>query len=280
MTSNKPWYNGKHYSLFFLKEGLVMIKKTRNFIILISIVFAFGIAFWIQQMRYAHMPEIPNVIIVGTSADYPPFSFKQDAKIIGFDIDVAMEAIKRLGKKTVIKDIPFELLIPQAMMGEVHIIAAGLSKTAEREQQVYFSKPYIIDNPLVILTSAKNPRINSLNDLIEKRIAVPAGHVADLYMSKLTHLAIDRVPTLANAIKALQSNKVDAIATELISVPKFLEENEQENFNVFIISESTETIALAISKMFPELAQKVSDALEQMHKDGTINQLQQKWNLT
>lgn len=256
-----------------------MIKKTRNFIILISIVFAFGIAFLIQQLRYAHMPEIPEVVVIGTSADYPPFSFKEDHKIIGFDIDVATEAVKRLGKKALIKDIPFELLIPQAMMGEIHCIAAGLSKTPEREQKVYFSKVYSLDNSLVVLTNAQGTMINSLEDLVNKQVIVNKGYTADDYISKFSYLAIERVPTSADAIKALQAKKVDAFVTESQAIPNIFKEYGQEHFNFFVINETPASVAIAISKMHPELAKKISSILEQMHQDGTIDQLQQKWHI-
>jgi len=256
-----------------------MMKKRRNFIILISIIFAFGIAFWIQQMRYSNMPAIPDVIVIGTSADYPPFCFKQDHKIVGFDIDVATEAVKRLGKKALIKDIPFELLIPQAMMGEIHLIASGLSRTPDREQKVYFSKAYSLDNPLVVLTDSSDSKIRSLEDLTDKRIVVNKGYAADEYMSKLEHLAIDRLPTIADAVKALEAKKVDAFVTEAQTIPKIFEEYEAEQFNSFVINEADESIAIAISKMYPELAKKLCGVLEQMDQDGTIDQLQQKWHV-
>lgn len=256
-----------------------MIKKTRNFIVLISIVFAFGIAFWIQQMRYAHMPAIPDVIIIGTSADYPPFSFKQDHKIVGFDIDVATEAVKRLGKKSLIKDIPFDLLIPQAMIGEIHCIAAGLSKTADREQKVYFSRIYSLDNPLIILTNVQGTAITSLDDLMNKQVGVNKGYIADEYLSKLNHIALSRVPTLDDGIKALQGQKIDAFVVEAKVVPAIFEEYGEDNFNALVMSESHGSTAIAISKMFPELAHNLSDVLDKMHQDGTIDQLQKKWNV-
>lgn len=255
------------------------MRKKRNFIILIGIVLAFGIAFWIQQMRYAALPEIPDTLVIGTTADYPPFSFKQDGHIVGFDIDVAVEAVKRLGKKYSIEDVPFELLIPQAMMGKLPLLAAGLSRTSERAEQVYFSRPHGINNQLVVLTPARDTAVTGLNDLVEKQVAVNKGYTADEYMSKLNNLAVDRLPTIADAIKALQSEKVNAFVTEAQTVPAIFEEYGLENFNLFVIPESAEVLALAISKHYPDLAKKIDEILEQMQQDGTLDQLQQKWNI-
>ena len=253
-----------------------MTNKIRNFIILISIVFAFGIAFWIQQMRYSTMPEIPHTIVIGTAADYPPFSFKQNGIIVGFDIDVAVEAVKRLGKKSIIEDVPFELLIPQAMIGKVHVIAAGLSRTAEREKQLYFSKSYDIYNPLAILTKAS---MATGADLLNKRVVVTQGHAADAYVSKLQNIAIDRVPAIADAAKALVSDKADALITEAQTLEELFKEYGKESFSVVIIPEAADAISIAISQQYPELAQQLTPIIDQMHQDGTIDQLQQKWNI-
>ena len=256
----------------------MMTRTNRNFIILLSIVFLFGSAFWVQYIRYAHMPEIPDTIVIGTAADYPPFSFKHDNIIVGFDIDVAVEAVKRLGKEYIIEDVPFELLIPQAMMGKLPIVAAGLSQTDQRVQQVYFTKPHMINNQLVVLTDIHHPVLKNLDDLANKQIVVNKGYTADDYMSKLNNLAIDRIPTIADAVKALQSEKVDALVTEAQTVPLIFEKYGQD-FNLFVIPESQEAISLAISKQYPQLAQKLDVILDGMQQDGTLDQLQKKWNI-
>ena len=61
-----------------------------------------------------------NTIIVGTNAEYPPFCFVENDKIVGFDIDIANEVAKRLGKKIEIKDMSWEALIPELLIGKVH----------------------------------------------------------------------------------------------------------------------------------------------------------------
>ena len=49
----------------------------------------------------------PNTIIVDTSADNPPYEFLENNKIIGLDIDIINAIADRLGKKIVIRDMPF-----------------------------------------------------------------------------------------------------------------------------------------------------------------------------
>src|SRR5579862_9191815 len=64
-------------------------------------------------------------IVIGTNAEFPPFSFiDEQGAVTGFDIDVAKEVFKRLGKQMTIKDMAFDMLIPEIQQGSIHVIAA------------------------------------------------------------------------------------------------------------------------------------------------------------
>lgn len=256
-----------------------MSSTNRNFILLMTIVLGLGLVFWIRHLYQPTYQEIPTTIIVGTSADYPPFSFKKDDQIVGFDIDVISEIVKRLGKQIAIKNSPFELLLPQAGVGALHVVAANLAITPERSQLVLFSAPYLTTNPLVVLSLAKHPPLTSLNDLNDKRVAVNAGYTADDYISKLPHIAVNRVPTIADAVMALNKGNVDAVVTNSQALPPLFETFGKDAFNVLLINDVNENAALAISKLYPKLAHAVNETLAQMQNDGTLEQLKQKWSV-
>ncbi len=243
------------------------------------IVFSFGVAFWLRQIYQPKFQEIPDTIVVGTTADYPPFAFKKDDQIIGFDIDVITETIKRLGKNIAIKDTPFELLIPQTSVGVTHVVAANLAITPERQKLVLFTQPYLSNNPLVVVSLAKNPAFTSLHDLADKRVAVNAGYTADDVVSKLPHIAVQRVPSIAEALHALRTDKVDACVINAHNVAPIFEEFGNENFHTLVLNDVDENAALAVSKMHPQLAKALDDILTQMQNDGTLDQLKEKWHV-
>jgi arginine/lysine/histidine transporter system substrate-binding protein len=262
---------------------MYMSSKKRNFIILISIAFGFGLAFWFRQAYQPSLPEIPEAIIIGTAADYPPFSFKEkdsagNEQIVGFDIDIAVEAMKRLKKTITLKDVPFELLIPQAQMGAVHSIAAGLSITPERQQKVFFTQPYLTETPLVVV-SLKDKAFKSLDDLVDKRVVVNAGYTTDTYASKLNQIAVERVPSQADAMNALKRGVADAYITEGNTLQALFDTYGNDMFNTFIISETNERSALAVSKLYPKLSQQLNNIIGEMLVDGTIEQFKQKWRV-
>ena len=80
-----------------------------------------------------------KVLMMGTSADYPPFEYVETAKsdeIIGFDIDVAKAITEKLGYEFEVKDIDFNGLVPSLENGTVDFVLAGMSPTEERKKTV------------------------------------------------------------------------------------------------------------------------------------------------
>lgn len=121
--------------------------------ILIALIIGSIIAVWHNAQKVTPGKSF-DTIVVGTNAEYAPFSFKENGTIVGFDIDVITEAIKRLNKKIVLKDMPFDALIPEIQIGNIHVIAAGMTPTPERAQRTLFTQPHATNNSLAIESSA------------------------------------------------------------------------------------------------------------------------------
>jgi ABC-type amino acid transport substrate-binding protein len=218
-------------------------------------------------------------IIVGTSADYPPFSFFENRTIVGFDIDVVKEVGKRLGKHIVIHNLEFDALIPEIQLGTVDIIAAGITATPERAQRVFFSKPYLEGVPLLVITRTDKPLIKKFEDLHEKHIVVNEGYTADAYMSDKKGFTLDRLPSVSDAFLALNSGHADAFVSAKHTIKPFLKHYEPNTFSFFTIKDFDENNALALSKHRPDLVPLVQNALDEMQKDGTLEELKKKWDL-
>ena len=127
-------------------------------------------------------------MIVGTNAEFPPFSYIENKAIVGFDIDVAKEVAQRLGKTIQIKDMPFDALIPDIALGHVDFVAAGMSYTEERAKRASFTKSYFED-PLMIFS--KRPL--SFDKLKGKKVVVVQGFTADLLMSSQKNIDLIRL---------------------------------------------------------------------------------------
>jgi polar amino acid transport system substrate-binding protein len=110
--------------------------------------------------------QTSNKIIVGTSADFPPFEYKaQNGTIVGFDIDLIKQILISQGYTVEVQDIGFDSLIPALQTGKIDVIAAAMSITSEREQQVDFSNPYYDANQAVLVKIGSDVNITSVDSL-------------------------------------------------------------------------------------------------------------------
>lgn len=222
-----------------------------------------------------------EVMIVGTNAEYPPFTFYQDNVIVGFDIDIAKEVCRRLDKDLVFKNMPFDALVPEVALGHVHFVAAGMSYTEERAKRVLFTQSYVSEDPLVILIPKKNEDAIKLvlDDLKGKAIAVNEGYTADLFLSSKTGFELVRLPAPVDGFVALKSGRAYAFITAKSTLNSFLSTQDGDGFIWSEIDDTAQSCALVVSKKQPKLLLDLQNALEDMARDGTLDNLKTKWGM-
>ncbi len=247
--------------------------------ILIGLICATSIALW-RSARTITPTNTLETITVGTNAEFAPFSFKENDEIVGFDIDVIKEVFKRLDKEILFKDMPFDALIPEIQLGNIHVIAAGMTPTPERAQRTLFTEPHLTSDSLAIISLKDNPII-SLEELKGKSVVVNEGYTAENYMAN--HKAITTTSISSSAasdgILALQSKRADAFVTALHPLKPYFNSVGMDNFVITQIPNTQESSAFGISKHYPELRDHIQIMLDRMQADGTLAELQKKWDL-
>jgi ABC-type amino acid transport substrate-binding protein len=82
-------------------------------------------------------------LVVGTSADYPPYEFHmmddEEGQLVGIDIDIARYIAQELGVKLEVKDLIFSRIFIALEAGQIDMAIAGLSPTEERKKVADFS---------------------------------------------------------------------------------------------------------------------------------------------
>jgi len=219
-----------------------------------------------------------DTIIVGTNAEYPPFTYVEQDTVVGFDIDIIKEVVKRLGKNITIKDMPFDVLIPEIQRGSIQVIAAGMTPTPEREKELRFTACYFAGDPLVIVSRKNNP-LTTVEALHGKDVIVNEGYTADFYMSNIQGVNLKRLPAPAASFLALQAGRADAYVSARSIVAPFFKQYGTEKFVITPIEKTEECYALAVSPRYAELVAPINGILEAMKKDGTIQQLKTKWDV-
>ena len=255
---------------------------------IIAILFSFVAIFytikWIN--RSLSKPKDQSVLVVGTSYDYPPYTFMQDGttSIVGFDIDLIEQVAIRMGKTVKIVGMPFSSLIFSLFSGDLDVLASAMSPTPRRKTAVLFSKNYLSGDPLVIVSKASAGTFNSVQDLRDKQVVVNTGFVADTYMAKQEGISsknLVRLDTPAKALMALKSGTVDAWVTAQSSAQVFLQKvTDGDQYRLTPLVDTGDDYAFVVHKYNEGLVVKINKAIDDIIADGTLNSLKEKWKLS
>lgn len=215
-------------------------------------------------------------LVVGTNAEYPPFTFLEKGEIVGFDIDVAKEVGKRLEKKIVFKDMPFDALIPTLKMKRLDFVAAGLTATKERAKRVVFTNPYLPGDGLMIV-SKLDQRVETLSDVKGGVVLVNEGYTADVYLSNQVGLNVIRLGNPADCFAALECGRGVAFVTAKLTVEDYLKRNGGKKLHVVPIPKTGDGCSLAVKPGDQALLMEIQGALDAIEKDGTMETLKKRW---
>lgn len=223
-----------------------------------------------------------NKIVIGID-DFAPMGFLDEhGKIVGFDVDLAKEAAKRMGVEPEFKVIVWENKNMEVIFGHVDMIWNGLDITPEGQQDMIFSKPYM-DNRQIILVRKGNPEnIHTVSDLAGKNIGTQTGSNSDTYINKNAEFrnSFAQFETYSNineGFAALSKGKFDALIIDEIAARYEISKNP----NAFeIINETVGSgteFAIGFRKGNIELRNKVQKVFDDMIKDGTAKKISEKW---
>jgi len=93
-------------------------------------------------------------LVVGTTAQNPPFTFLHEGAYVGFDIELVTLFAASVGRLVSFHIMNFGSLIPSLVSGKINMIASMVMITEERKNQVDFSDPYYYIGSSVLVRRA------------------------------------------------------------------------------------------------------------------------------
>jgi polar amino acid transport system substrate-binding protein len=124
-------------------------------------------------------------IVMGTSADYPPFeSYDEAGEMIGFDVDLMKEIGARMGIEVEIQDLPFDSLIASVQEGKIDIAVAAFNYTEERDKSVDFTDAYYYAEDGFLVAETFAGEITAPEDAADYILGVQTGATADSWVTE------------------------------------------------------------------------------------------------
>ncbi len=219
-----------------------------------------------------------GVLVCGVKDSLPPFGYvdEKTRQIVGYDIDFCREIAKRLKVNLELKPVTSASRMPQLMEGNIDMIAATMTKNAERAKQIDFSDTYFLTGQKFL---TRKGTVKSLKDMEGKKIGTAKGSTSEQNVAKAipsaTVLSFDDYP---QAFLALQQGKVVAVTTDESILAGLLGKapNKQE-FEIPDIRISDEPYGLGIRKGNPEFLAFVNKTIVDMEKSGEAKTIFERW---
>ncbi|MGE4284381.1 MAG: basic amino acid ABC transporter substrate-binding protein [Clostridia bacterium] len=239
---------------------------------ILILVFVIGLTF-IGCGKVDTMSRIQKnkVVIMGTNAEFPPFEFRNDkGEVDGFDAAMAKEIAKELGVELKIEDMAFDSLLNALKSGKIDFVAAGMSVTPDRLENVDFSEAYYTASQKIIVKK-DNDTLKGKADLEGKKIGVQEGTTGDLEASEIANAQMSRFKKGIDAVMDLKNGKVDAVVIDASPAEVFI----SKNADLKIVEEelTQEEYAIAVRKGDAELLEKINKVIKALKDSGKYDEL-------
>lgn len=197
--------------------------------------------------------------------------------IQGFNVDLANEIAKRLNRKITIDATQFSGLIPALQAGTYDFLAAPVTVTRERADNLLFTEGYLnTDFQFVVRKDA--PEITKLEDFKGRVIAVNKGAAYDSWARDLAGKigwSVESFGTNTDAVQAVISGRAFANVAGNTAVAWAAKNNPAIKLSYLY---STGLVwAAPVRKDNVELRRKLDVAIECMKRDGTLAKMHERW---
>lgn len=218
-------------------------------------------------------------IIVGTSADYPPYEYMaNDTQIDGFDIALMDDLGRRLGIEVEYRNFAFDGLAGALQVGQVDAVIAAMSITPEREALVDFSTVYLVGQDGIL--AAKGSPITAINSVSEMAGYVVGVQRSSVYENWLQTVLVDtgQMPQdnlkayakASDAVRDLEQGHVDLVVMDLQPAGAAV---EQGGVALVGKGQNTQHYAIALPKGAQSLKAELDRALADAFNEGVVDQL-------
>jgi polar amino acid transport system substrate-binding protein len=251
-----------------------------------------------------------ETLVIAIDPHYPPFSALKEAEprpantrctvaqytqnqMEGFDAAVATEVARRLGVEPCFVTPQWSQIISGNWSNNWDIHFGSMSITAERMQVLYFSQPYF-STTVHAFVHAENNTYQTPEDLQGKRIGVCAGCTYESYLmgnlqmpgNEMTYRILNpQIIAYANEIPALEDLSkgdgviLDALITQkptgvsaiYAGMPLRLLPDPLYYAHVCAVVDKKN------SRDTARFLNRVSDIIQEMHRDGTLSRLSTQW---
>jgi polar amino acid transport system substrate-binding protein len=215
---------------------------------------------------------------------YPPYTFMQDNKPTGIDVDAADTLAKAMGVSVEWVQTGFVGIVGALQGGKCNAIINGINDTAEH-RKVIAQVPYLQDNQGFVVKKGNPQNIQTLDDLSGKSVATQLGSSTATTLEGLNKklqaagkapMKIVTLPQDTAAFSALLTGRVDAYFQDSPVLGYYA--SKYPEVQVLPLIGAHQTVVVGIRKNDTQLIDAVTQGIKKMYELGLMQQIAKKWN--
>ena len=228
----------------------------------------------------AAAPAAAQAIVIGLDDNFPPMGFRDDkGELVGFDIDLAREAGKRIGVEVQFKPIDWSAKEAELNGKRIDVLWNGLTILESRKEHIAFTDPYMANRQIIIVKAGSD--IKDKAGLAGKVIGVQESSSAVDAMKKeeavsKTFKELKQFGDNITALMDLEAGRLDAVVVDEV-VGRFHVAKKPDAYVVLADNFGTEDYGVGFRKEDTELLGKVNQVLKDMKADGSAAEISKKW---
>lgn len=219
-------------------------------------------------------------LVIGLDDTFAPMGFRDtDGTLVGFDIDLATAVCEQLGVTATFQPIEWSAKEMELSTGKIDCIWNGMSITAEREESMSLSNPYL-NNKIIVMTN-EGITIASKEDLAGYNIGIQASSAAlaaaqsDAIWDSIAD-KVEEYPTYDEVIMDMNAGRLDCMIIDEV-FGNYKNANLGNIFGTADFDFGDDLYAIGFRKGDTELTQAVNDAIAALVENGTAAEISEKW---
>ncbi|MCX7374105.1 MAG: transporter substrate-binding domain-containing protein [Alphaproteobacteria bacterium] len=223
---------------------------------------------------------------IGCEATYPPFTYRDQGRIVGYDVELAETMCATIGVQAEFIDTQWSGVIPALYAGRFDIIMSSMSYTRARMERVAFTIPYAEAGQSLLIRARDEARIRGMADMNGRTLGVKLGSPGETLHPRLAERmraaggagfsgvrTYDEHPA---AYLALAQGTVDGVLNTLPTLA-FVLRSQPGRFAIVRGIGADNWAGIALRQADTEVLAWLNERLRAMRADGSLAALQQKW---
>lgn len=219
---------------------------------------------------------LDQTLKVGVERSFAPFSYVEGGQEQGFDVELWEKVAKHAGLKYEYVPMSASEMLDAVEEGEIDVALAGVSIKNDRKASLDFATAYY-DTGLVLVVREDDNTISSVEDLEGKTVSTKLGSSGYDFVRSLSGLnVVTAYPDIMDAYDALMNQQSDAVVFDKENAEYVLEHEGKGKLRIVGEELTNEQYGIALKKR-SRYAGRINNALREFAKDGTYEQLYEKW---